>query len=96
MNQCRKMNRIFIGITQEYLELPLWLRRPCRYMLTSKPIPLLTRFFNVYACEVGDGYNLTYDKDMGEYICPTISTIIYKRNKYVANMYDTFEPINEL
>lgn len=95
LNQCRKMNRIFIGITQEYLELPMWLRRPCRFILSSKPIPILSRF-NIFACEVGDGYNLTYDKDINEYICPTIKTIIYKRNEYVASMYDTFEPINEL
>lgn len=96
MNQSRKRNRIFIGITQEYLELPMWLRRPCRYMFTSKFIPLISKFFNIFACEVGDGYNLTFDKDMGEYICPTLQTNVYKRNEYISSMYDTFEPINEL
>lgn len=96
MNQCRKRNRILIGITQEYLELPMWLRRPCRYMLSSKTIPILSNIFNIFACEIGNGYDLVYDKDVGEYVCPTLGTIIYKRNEYVSSLYDTFEPINEL
>lgn len=96
MNQCRKRNRILIGITQEYRELPLWLRRPCRYNLTSVPIPFLTDRFGLYKCICGDGYNLTFNKDEGEYECPTIVKTIYKRNQYIANMYDTFEPINDL
>lgn len=96
LNQRRKRKGIFIGITQEYLELPMWLRRPVRYILTSKPIPILSKYFNIFALNVGDGYNLTYDKEIGEYICPTIKTIIYKRNERVASFYDTFEPIEEL
>ena len=74
----------------------MWIRRPAKYMLNSYPIPILTSLFSIYALNVGDGYNLTYNKDEGEYECPTIKTIIYKRNIYIANMYDTFEPINDL
>ena len=96
LNQCRKRNRIAILITQEYLELPLWLRRPCKYNLSSVEIPLLTRFFGLYCCIVGDGYNLTFNKDTSEYECPTIQKNIYKRNQFIASMYDTFEPINDL
>lgn len=96
LNQCRKRNRIVILITQEWLELPLWLRRPIKYNLTSKRIPILTELFGLYLCSVGDGYNMKFDKDEGEYQCPIISQIIYKRNRYIANMYDTFEPINDL
>lgn len=96
LNQCRKRNRIAILITQEYKELPMWLRRPAKYMLNSYSLPLLTRFFSIYALNVGDGYNLQYDKDEGEYNCPNIKTIIYKRNRYIGSMYDTFEPINML
>ena len=83
-------------ITQEWLELPLWLRRPVRYNLTSSKIPLLSDLFGIYKCSIGDGYNMTFNKDLGEYECPIIMNIIYKRNMYIANMYDTFEPINEL
>lgn len=96
MNQSRKRNRVVILITQEYLELPMWIRRPCKYMLTSQPIRFLTRFFGLYKCIVGDGYNLVYDKDEGIYTCPTIQRIIYKRNQQIASYYDTFEPIEDL
>ena len=96
LNQCRKRNRLAILITQEYKELPMWLRRPAKYMLNSYSLPLLTRFFSIYALNVGDGYNLQYDKDEGENNCPNIKTIIYKRNRYIGSMYDTFEPINML
>lgn len=96
LNQCRKRNRIVILITQEWLELPLWLRRPIKYNLTSSRIPILTELFGLYLCSVGDGYNMKFDKDEGEYQCPIISQIIYKRNRYIANLYDTFEPINDL
>lgn len=99
MNQCRKRNRILIGITQEYRELPMWLRRPCRYTLTNEPFSFLFfdfSRFGFYRCIIGDGYNLTYNKDENEYECPTIQKSIYKRNEYIGKMYDTFEPINEL
>ncbi len=96
LNQCRKRNRIAILITQEYKELPMWIRRPAKFMLNTLPIPILSNFFSIFALNVGDGYNLVFDKDEGEYICPTIKTIIYKRNSYVGSMYDTFEPINDL
>lgn len=96
MNQSRKRKRIAILITQEYLELPMWIRRPCKYMLTSRKIPFLSDLTGIYRCIVGDGYNLTYNKDEGIYECPTLLNIFYKRNMYIANMYDTFEPINDL
>lgn len=96
LNQCRKRNRIAILITQEYLEVPMWIRRPCKYNLTSVRVPILTELFGLYCCSVGDGYNLKFNKDEGEYECPVIQYNIYKRNVHIANMYDTFEPINDL
>lgn len=96
LNQSRKRSRIVILITQEWLELPLWLRRPVKYNLTSTRIPILSELFGLYHCSVGDGYNMKFDKEEGEYSCPIIQNIIYKRNQYIANMYDTFEPINDL
>lgn len=96
LNQSRKRKRIVIMITQEWLELPLWLRRPVRFNLTSMRIPILTSLMGLYRCAVGDGYNMTWNKDIGEYECPIILNTIYKRNMYIAGMYDTFEPINEL
>ena len=49
LNQCRKRNRVCILITQEYKELPMWLRRPAKYMLNSYAVPFLTKYFNIYS-----------------------------------------------
>lgn len=94
LNQSRKRKRIVIMITQEWRELPMWLRRPAKYMFSS--VPTVLRFFNIYKCVVGDAENLVFNKDEGEYECPTIKKVYYKRIKRVANLYDTFEPINFL
>lgn len=98
LNQSRKRKRIVILITQEYLELPMWIRRPCKYMLTNMSVrlPYVSSLFGIYKCVVGDGYDLIYDKDEGVYTCPTIKNIYYKRNRRISSYYDTFEPINDL
>lgn len=36
LNQSRKRKRIVILITQEWRELPMWIRRPAKYMITTK------------------------------------------------------------
>lgn len=94
LNQSRKRHRIVIMITQEWRELPMWLRRPAKYMITTRKC-FLSRF-GIYVTVVGDAENLVFNKDEGEYECPTIKRIIYKRTKDIANLYDTFEPINQL
>ncbi len=94
-NQCRKMSRILIMITQEWRELPMWLRRPVKFMISTKRTKLLG-WFGIYTSVVGDAENMIFDKDEGEYNCPPIKYIIYKRNKDIASMYDTFEPIDTL
>ena len=73
----------------------MWLRRPAKYMITTYKTKLLN-IFGFYTSMVGDAENLVFDKDEGEYICPPIKYIIYRRNKYIADMYDTFEAINIL
>lgn len=95
LNQCRKRKRICILITQEWRELPMWIRRPAKFMITTKPTRLLNRF-GIYTTCVGDAENLVFNKDECEYECPPIKYIFYKRNQDIANYYDTFEPINQL
>lgn len=95
LNQCRKMRRICILITQEWRELPMWIRRPAKFMITTTKTPVLN-LFGIYTSTVGDAENMVFDKEEGEYNCPPIKYIIYKRNQKIADMYDTFEPINEL
>lgn len=94
LNQSRKRKRIVIMITQEWRELPMWIRRPAKIMITTKRNILSN--FGIYTTIIGDAENLVFNKDEGEYECPTIKRIIYKRNKKIANMYDTFEAINSL
>ena len=94
LNQSRKRKRIVIMITQEWRELPMWIRRPAKFMITTKK-NLFSRW-GLVTTIVGDAENMVFNKDEGEYECPTIKKIYYKRNRYIANMYDTFEPINQL
>lgn len=95
LNQSRKMKRIVIMITQEWRELPMWIRRPAKYMITTKKTLLLNRF-GFFTSVVGDAENMIFNKDEGEYECPPIKYIIYRRNKKIADLYDTFEAINTL
>lgn len=95
LNQSRKRKRIVILITQEWRELPMWLRRPAKYMITTKRTRLLNRF-GFYTSIVGDAENMIFNKDESEYECPPIMYVIYRRNLRIAQMYDTFEAINQL
>lgn len=95
LNQCRKMKRICIMITQEWKELPMWIRRPAKYMITTRKVPLLNRF-GLFVSLVGDAENMVLDPVEMEWVCPPIKYIIYKRTKEIASHYDTFEPINML
>lgn len=95
LNQSRKRHRIVIMITQEWKELPMWLRRPAKFMITSVKVPIL-ELFGLTMTIVGDAENMVLDKDEMEWVCPPIKYIIYKRTLDIAQMYDTFEAVNEL
>lgn len=92
LQQSRKRKRIVILITQEWKEVPMWLRRPARFMFHTY------RFLNlpIFITTKGDAINQTFNKDTLEWECPIIERYIYKRTKHIASMYDTFEPIQEL
>lgn len=93
LQQSRKRHRIVIMITQEWKEVPMWLRRPVRFMYTTRKFPLVPK---VFITTVGDGLNTFLNPDTMEWECPIIKTVIYKRTKLIANMYDTLEPIDIL
>lgn len=95
LNQCRKMKRICIMITQEWKELPMWIRRPAKYMITTKKVPLLNQF-GLFVSLVGDAENMVLDPVEMEWVCPPIKYIVYKRTKEIASYYDTLEAINVL
>lgn len=89
LQQSRKRGRIVILITQEWKEVPMWLRRPIRYIYTTKKIPFTALFITTK----GDALNMECNSQTLEWECPTLYTIIYKRTKEIANLYDTFEPV---
>lgn len=95
LNQSRKRKRIVLLLTQEWRELPMWIRRPAKYMITTSKNKLLNSF-GLFITTICDAENMVFNKDEGEYECPPIIKILYKRNKSVADLYDTFEPINSL
>lgn len=95
LNQSRKTHRIVILITQEWKELPMWLRRPGKFMFTTLKNPLLNRF-KIYQTIVGDCENMILDKDSLEWECPTIGKIIWKPTLEIAKMYDTWEVVEDL
>ena len=95
LNQSRKRHRVVILITQEWRELPMWISSPAKYMISTRPTKILN-IFGFYTSTVGDAENMIFNKDEGEYECPPIKYIIYRRNLKIANLYDTFEPINDL
>lgn len=94
LNQSRKRKRIVIMITQEWRELPMWIRRPAKYMISTHRNWLSQ--FGIFTTTIGDAENMVFNKDEGEYECPTVKKVIYKRNKRIADLYDTFEAINQL
>lgn len=92
LQQSRKRKRVCILITQEWKEVPMWLRRPARYMFHTHQL------FNlpIYITTKGDAINQTFNTDTLEWECPIIERYIYKRNKKTAQLYDTLEPIQQL
>lgn len=89
LQMSRKLKKIVIIIHQEYLQVPQWLRGVCEEVFTTKRILFLPLFvtYRGYASldpvtlEWGVEYNFRY---------------IYKRNKVIANYYNTFETVSTL
>lgn len=92
LSQMRKREIIFITTAQEWLELPMTLRRYVRYQVDCNILtfPLLPSF-NIK--HVNDAYRMKWDKDENDYIAPLITCVIEKLNLKVLNSYDTFEQI---
>lgn len=92
LQQSRKRGRIVMLLTQEWKEVPMWLRRPARFMFTTRKLPVLPLFYTT----CGDALNQTLNELSLEWECPTLFIYVYKRNKSIADLYDTFEPVNDL
>lgn len=88
LQQSRKRRRTVILITQEYLQVPIWLRGVARFVYTTTKVPVFPLFVTY------KGYAVL-NEDM-EWTVEPEEVYIYKRNKYICNFYDTMEPINTL
>lgn len=84
LQQSRKHNRHVFMIFQEYLMVPNWIRGVCNkvYITRNKMGLCLT--------DVGTPM---LDKDTYEWGIDNLGTYIYKRNKDIADLYDTRESI---
>lgn len=89
LQQSRKRKRYVFLITQEYLQIPTWLRGVCSVVYTTHKI----KFFPIFKTVKGIPF---LEDDTKEWNVSPISWWIYKRNKYICNFYDTFEPVNVL
>lgn len=91
LSQMRKRKIIFLTTAQEWLELPITLRRYCRYQINCKMFTFIT---GILKKDMYDAENMKWSNDENEYIAPIITTTISKCNVVVANSYDTFEQIS--
>lgn len=89
LQQSRKRKRIVFLITQEYLQVPQWLRGVCRFVYTTSKVPVLPLFVT------RKGYAFLDNETLEWRVQPTL-TYIYKRTKKIANCYDTMEPVTTL
>lgn len=92
LSQMRKREIIFITTAQEWLELPMTLRRYVRYEVSCKLLNF--PFFPTLSIKhVNDAYRMKWSAEDNDYIAPLISCVVEKLNINVLNSYDTFEQI---
>lgn len=89
LQQSRKRKRYVFLITQEYLQIPMWLRGIASVVYTTKKIPFTPIFKTIKGLPF-------LDEQTKEWGVEPINVIIYKRNIKFSKMYDTFEPVNVL
>ncbi len=89
LQQSRKHRRYVYMITQEYLQVPNWLRGVANLSYTTRKIPLTPIMITSLGKPI-------LSEDTKEWVLEELSIIIYKRTKYIGSLYDTYELINTL
>lgn len=89
LQQSRKTNRYVYLIFQEYLMVPQWLRGVANRVYVTKKIPFLPIQSTTFGIPL-------LDKDTLEWGLQELIVYIYKRNKKIASLYDTYEVIEQL
>lgn len=88
LQESRKHHRVTIIVTQEWKEVPMWLRRPCKLIVGNHR---LVRNFLIE--EIQDARTMRWDETENDYVCQTIQRNVKKWNKEIADLYDTEETI---
>lgn len=88
LQQSRKHKRHVFLITQEYIQVPTWLRGIANIVFVTEKVRFLPLFKTIKGIPV-----LTDDM---EWSIQPIAVLIYKRTFYISSMYNTFESINNL
>lgn len=88
LQQSRKHQRYVYLITQEYIQVPTWLRGIANKVYTTSKVPFLPLFQTSLGIPI---LNDNYEWDI-----QTLAVIFYKRTKRISDLYDTFESINTL
>lgn len=88
LQQSRKHHRYVYMITQEYINVPTWLRGVANLVYTTKKVNFLPLFKTTLGIPVLD--------ENCEWVIKEIASIVYKRNLCIAQKYDTFESVNSL
>lgn len=88
LQQSRKHSRHVYLITQEYIQVPTWLRGVANTIYTTSKVP----FLPLYKTMLGSPF-LT---DSLEWSIEPYLYYFYKRTKKIANCYNTLESINTL
>jgi hypothetical protein len=88
LQQSRKHQRYVYLITQEYIQVPTWLRGVANQVYTTSKVPIFPIFKTSLGIPV---LNENYEWDIQE-----LAVIFYKRTKKISNLYDTYESINNL
>lgn len=88
--QSRKCHRYVFMTHQTYLLVPQWLREPIDHIYTTHHFLFFKNF-----CITSYGEPIL-DENTLDWVVDTKDTYIYKRNKKVASLYNTFEPVEQL
>lgn len=95
MTQQRKVKNILMTSTQSWLRIPIEFRDFCRIQIKVRTIAL-GRFGGILIQEFRDADNMTYDKDISEYVAPRISLKISKYERKIMQSYNTYERVKKL
>lgn len=88
LQQSRKHSRYVYLITQEYIQVPTWLRGVADKVYTTKKF-----IFNLFISSLGKP---VLNDETKEWETKNYLYMIYKRTKKICNYYDTFELVEKL